>query len=300
MFEQGGAETIIECARMYRSLLLRKADSKLYEIHDVVGPDEYHERVNNNAYTNRMAKLVFETAVDTIDTLKAEYADCYEMLNAKYDLQNLRGVFAESAENMYIPQPNKDKLIEQFDGYFKLEDVYVDEVRSRLLDPKEYWGGAYGVASDTQVLKQADVVAMLGIFSDEYDNEIMKRNLEYYEPRTEHGSSLSACMYSLLACRTNNAEFAYPFFMKSATADLKSGGKQWAGLIYIGGTHPASEGGAWIVTINGFAGVSVKDGKVICNPCLPEKWNRMSFKYKYMNDLYSITVTHTGSEIKKN
>lgn len=299
LFEQGGAETIIECARMYRSLLLRKADSKLYEIHDVVGPDEYHERVNNNAYTNRMAKLVFETAVDTIDTLKDEYAECYETLDAKYDLQNLRGIFAESAENMYIPQPNKDKLIEQFDGYFKLEDVFVDEVRSRLLDPKEYWGGAYGVASDTQVLKQADVVAMLGIFSDEYDNEIMKKNLEYYEPRTEHGSSLSACMYSLLACRTNNAEFAYPFFMKSATADLKTGGKQWAGLIYIGGTHPASEGGAWIVAVNGFAGVSVKDGKVICNPCLPEKWNRMSFKYKYMNDLYSITVTHTGSEIKK-
>lgn len=297
LFEQGGAETVIECARMYRSLLIKRADSELYEIHDVVGPDEYHERVNNNAYTNRMAKLVFETAVSSIDTLQSEYADCYTELDSKYGLQKLREDFVDSAENIYIPQPNEDGVIEQFDGYFGLEDASIDTVRSRILDPKEYWGGAYGVASGTQVLKQADVVAMLGIFSDEYDSEILRKNWEYYEPRTEHGSSLSACMYSLLACRNKNADEAYPFFVKSATADLRTGGKEWAGLVYIGGTHPASEGGAWIVAVKGFAGVSEENGKLVCKPCLPSKWNGMSFKLKFMSKTYRVKVDKSGGEV---
>ena len=97
------------------------------------------------------------------------------------------------------PNVNSEGVIEQFDGYFDMEDCRIAAVRSRLLNPKEYWGGAYGVASHTQVIKQADVVAMLCMLPDMFDTETMRKNLEYYEPRTEHGSSLSACMYSLLS-----------------------------------------------------------------------------------------------------
>ena len=160
-------------------------------------------------------------------------------------------------------------------------------------------GGAYGVASDTQVLKQADVVAMLGIFGKEYDKEILRKNFEYYEPRTEHGSSLSACMYSLLACQIGIAEIAYPFFMKSVGVDLKPGGKEWAGLIYIGGTHPASEGGAWIVAVKGFAGIGIENGKLVCNPCLPEKWKGMKFKLMFMDKLYQIEINKNEGIIKE-
>ena len=121
----------------------------------------------------------------------------------------------------------------------------------------------------------------MSIFRDEYSKEQIKKNWEYYEPRTEHGSSLSACMYSLAACQIGNPEAAYPFFMKSAGVDLRPGGKEWAGLVYIGGTHPASEGGAWIVAVNGFAGISIKDGKLVCEPNLPDKWNGMRFKLMF-------------------
>lgn len=297
VFENGGAEVIIECARMYRSLLVKKADSRFYEIRDVVGPDEYHERVSNNAYTNKMVKLTFETAINAIDTLKKNYKVKYKELDKQYKLKDLKAKFIDSAENIYIKQPDERGLIEQFDGYFGLEDATVDEVRSRLLDPKEYWGGAYGVASDTQVLKQADVVAMLGIFGNEYDDEILKKNFDYYEPRTEHGSSLSACMYSLLACQIGNAEIAYPLFMKSAGVDLRTGGKEWMGLIYIGGTHPASEGGAWIVAVKGFAGIGIENGKLTCNPCLPEKWQGMKFKLMFMDKLYQVEINKNGGNI---
>jgi kojibiose phosphorylase/nigerose phosphorylase len=108
------------------------------------------------------------------------------------------------------------------------------------LHPKEYWGGAYGVASHTQVIKQADVMTMLYLFKDKYTAETVAANYDYYEPRTEHGSSLSACMYALTACLIGRPDAAYPLFLKSAQADLQSGGKEWAGFVYIGGTHPGS------------------------------------------------------------
>ena len=297
ILSQGAMKVIIECAMMYRSLLLKKADSKFYEIHDVVGPDEYHERVNNNAYTNKMVQFVFKTACDMIEKLDNA---SYDELNADYDLEKLSAVFRKSYENIYVPAPDeKTGLIEQFDGYFCLEDTTVDVVRSRLLDPKEYWGGAYGVASDTQVLKQADVVAMLSMFKNDYTTDIMRKNWEYYEPRTEHGSSLSACMYSLLSCYTGTPDDAYPLFMKSASADMHPGGKEWIGLIYIGGTHPASEGGAWIVAMRGFAGIDISSGTLKCNPNLPSKWKKMSFKLIFKDELYRITICEKDAKIEK-
>lgn len=267
VLDEGGCDVIRECAKFYRSLLLKRLDGDTYEIHDVIGPDEYHERVNNNAYTNAMARFVFRTA--------AKYLNDQE--------------YADLTEKIYMPRC-KDGVIEQFDGYFDLEDCSIDEVRGRLLDPKEYWGGAYGVASHTQVIKQADVVAMLAMLPEEFSDETKRVNLKFYEPRTEHGSSLSACMYSMLSCKTGDAEFAYPFFMKSAEADLHSGGKEWAGLVYIGGTHPASEGGAWMVAVFGFAGLEIKDGEITCKPRLPKAWKGMNFKINYKGSVYKIEI----------
>ncbi len=276
ILNEGAMEMVIECAKFYRSLLIKKADREYYEIHDVVGPDEYHERVNNNAYTNRMAKFVFDVALELSDKCPTD--------------SKVKEMLKDSSENILIKEPNANGIIEQFDGYFKLEDASLNTVRSRVINPKEYWGGAYGVAADTQVIKQADVVAMLSMFKNDYTSDIMAKNLKYYEPRTEHGSSLSACMYSLLACYTNNPEIAYPMFMKSAKADLTKGGKEWAGSIYIGGTHPASAGGAWIAAVKGFAGISEENGHLVCRPNLPEKWNGMSFKLMYKGKQYYVEI----------
>jgi len=295
LLDDGGAETIIECALFYRSLLLKKADNDFYEIHEAVGPDEYHERVKNNAYTNKMAQFVLKTACDIIKKIKSEGK---EGKYSQYDLNELEEKFAYYAEKIYIPQPDvKTGLIEQFEGYFKLEDVDIPTLRTRLLDDKEYWGGAYGIASETQVIKQADVITMMSMFRDDYTKEQMQKNWEYYEPRTEHGSSLSACMYSLLACYTGIPEAAYPFFMKSASADLDLPGKLWMGLIYIGGTHPAAAGGAWIVAVEGFAGVKFEENGISVNPVLPKAWKRLKFKVKYQGKNYLIDITPENKKI---
>lgn len=293
----GGLKAVVECAKFYYSLLLKKVSGKFYEIHDVIGPDEYHERVNNNAYTNRMAKFTFRAAADLLKNLNREDDAVRCSIEREYPVEELIQRFEESAERIYLPQPDEKGIIEQFDGYAKLEDATLNEVRSRLLHEKEYWGGAYGVAAETKVIKQADVVTMLNLFSDEYEKETLKENWEYYEPRTEHGSSLSSCMYAMLACKCGMPQEAYPFFLNSAKADLKDGGKEWAGLVYIGGTHPAAAGGAYMTAVEGFGGVHVKNGTVESIPALPEGWNKMKFHLCCRDICYAIEVSKDGTKI---
>lgn len=298
---QGGAEVILECARFYHSLLVRRAGAEQYEIFDVLGPDEYHERVNNNAYTNRMAQLVFRCAAELIPLLREKFPETYRALDAGMHLEEALRDFTDAAEHLFVPAPDpRTGLIEQFDGYFRLEDATPGVLRERLLDPREYWGGANGVASQTQVVKQADVAMMLALFGRDYKEPELRANRDFYEPRTEHGSSLSACMYALLSCRIGEPDAAYPLFLKSASADLNGGGKQWAGTVYIGGNHPAAAGGAWMTVLQGFCGLEVSaDGAPRCRSCLPSGWERVLFYARVRGVLYRFTLTHGETKIER-
>ena len=195
---------------------------------DVIGPDEYHERVYNNAYTNKIALKTMEIALDLWEILaKNAPEQLKEILTESELTMTEKEQFQQFYDELYMPSPNEDGIIEQFDGYFSLEDVSVTTVKERLLNEKEYWGGAYGVAADTQVIKQADVIFMLHLFGEEYTKSEIQKNWQYYEPRTEHGSSLSACIYALVACQFDNQDWAYPYFMKTATVDLTGNTKHW-------------------------------------------------------------------------
>lgn len=298
LLAQGGARTVLECARFYFSLLVQRSTSDKWEIHDVIGPDEYHERVNNNAYTNRMALATIRWAVEAARLLKKTNEAAYGVFCEQTGAEALLPKLQDAANRLYVPAPNAEGVIEQFDGYFALEDASVETVRSRLLDPREYWGGAYGVAAHTRVIKQADVVTMLEFFHNDYSPDVLKANWDYYAPRTEHGSSLSACMYALLSCRCGDPEAAYPFFLKSAKADWDGGGKQWAGLVYIGGTHPAAAGGAWKVLAQGFAGLEVTDKGPAVRPCLPKGWTRVAFRFCVRGKWYRAELTREKGEVK--
>ncbi|MDR3051880.1 MAG: glycoside hydrolase family 65 protein, partial [Oscillospiraceae bacterium] len=264
----------LQCARFYRSRMVRRVDSEVYELRDVIGPDEYHERVDNNAYTNEMARFTLRAALEAADVLKARAPAAYAALDAKIGFAAELACFAEAARRLKR-QEWPDGLIPQFDGYFDLEDASIDAVRGRLQHEKEYWGGANGVAAHTQIIKQADVVTLLYMLGQHYDEQTVRANFGYYAPRTEHGSSLSACMHALVACRLGQLDTAYEFFMKSARADLVGGGKEWAGLVYIGGTHPAASGGAYMTLVNGFLGLTTVDGKPALRPRLPKGWRRV-------------------------
>ncbi len=294
ILKEGAMEVILECARFFLSYLYYSPEHDRYELLDVTGPDEYHERVNNNAFTNKIVFSVFETLQECIDLLKKEDGNFIENLFAKLSFEKDMALMQEVMKKFYLPEPNGNNVIEQFDHYFKLEDASLETVKSRLCDPREYWGGANGVAWNTRIIKQADVVLMLVLFGNDYSDEVKRANLAYYEPRTEHGSSLSNCMYALLSCASGNSEWAYPFFVKTAEIDVTGKSKQFAGGIYIGGTHPAANGGAWMTAIQGFCGFSVSGGNIHCIPRLPEKWNKVIFSVMLNGEHTEVTVTKDG------
>jgi nigerose phosphorylase len=299
ILEEGALEVVLECARFFLSYAYYSPERQRYEILDVTGPDEYHERVNNDAFTNRMVKLCLDTAQEYIARLALSAPGQLDRVMEKIGFNRDMDLLAKMSAALYVPAPGEGSVIEQFDGYHKLEDCSLDDLRSRLLDPKEYWGGANGVASSTSIIKQADVVLMLNLFGGDYAPAAKKANLDFYEPRTEHGSSLSRCMYSLLACETGDSEWAYPFFLKAAEIDITGEGKHYAGLIYIGGTHPAASGGAWMAAIQGFCGLSIEGGSLRVRPRLPAAWTKVSFSATLRGVDYLVEVRKDGYTIAR-
>ncbi len=247
---EGGLETILSCAEFARTYSYYNHIKGRYELLDVIGPDEYHERVNNNAYTNYMFYFTAKEGLALAEEFAKKYPARFKEVLCHLPegiLQNLK----EWTEKLYLLKPNAEGVIEQFDGYFRLEDVRVEEVRSRLRHPNEYWGGSGGVATATRVIKQADLITLFNLYPDRFSEEVRRANYDFYLPYTEHGSSLSRCSYAIAACGIGRREEAYTALLESAEIDLRGGGKQWAGEIYIGGTHPAASGGAWIAATRG-------------------------------------------------
>lgn len=287
-----GAEVILECARFFVSHAYYKPEKDRYEIIDVTGPDEYHERVGNNAFTNAMARYTLDAAVKVAVLLGTRHPDRFRDLLTRLGMHGEIANFRDVRDKLYVPAPDASTMvIEQFDRYLRLEDTTVDVVKSRMIDPGEYLGGANGVASQTQIIKQADVVLMLHLFKDSYSQEVKSANWRFYEPRTEHGSSLSPCVYAIVAADIGDPEWAYDYFMKTATIDLSSHGRQTVGGIYIGGTHPAANGGAWMAAVLGFGGVSF-DGDILrIDPHLPLKWDSLSFPLVVKGQRLSVSIS---------
>ena len=266
----GGFELIYQVAKFYISrATLRNGQ---YHFDDVIGPDEYHERINDNAFTNYGAHYAIECAI-------------------KYGTDDVKEELKPFLKKIYLPQPNEKGIIEQFDGYFALNDVGPNEVKSMVKNEKEYLG-IY--ASQTKTIKQADVVSLLVLFRKQ---EFMKENYEYYLPYTEHGSSLSSSMYSILASKIGKVEEAYQMFRKSSSIDLGTNQKMYAGGIYIGGTHPASNAGAYLSVIFGFAGLSLFEEKPLINQQLPHEIKKIEFKFYFRNKLYQAKIDNKKYEI---
>ncbi len=290
---EGGAEVILECARFYYSYAYFKKEKNRYEILDVIGPDEYHERVNNNAFTNMVVRATFEIASQTAFYLAETHPEAFKALVQKIAIAQELPLFAEAARLLYVPEPNPtDGLIEQFDGYFNLRNVPVEELKSQRIHPDEYLGAGQGLAVPTQVIKQADVVMMLSLFRERYPTAVKRVNWEYYEPRTEHGSSLSACAYAMVAAEFGNLDFAYKYFLKTARLDLDAKYKIYVGTVFMGGSHPAANGGAWMTAVFGFGGVSAGADQVTISPRLYKSWRSLKFKLAYKGDSFDITITH--------
>jgi nigerose phosphorylase len=295
---EGGAEVILECARFYFSYAYFKEEKGRYEILDVVGPDEYHERVNNNAFTNTVARETFVIADRVVTYLRKSHPEALGAIVAKLRIEKELPRFRDAAKRLFVPKPDRRTgVIEQFEGYHRLREANPAELMAARAHPNEYPGAAQGLAVPTQVIKQADVVMMLYLFRQRFSEKVKRANWEYYEPRTEHGSSLSACAYALVAAEFGNLGVAYDYFLRTAKIDILAEYKVYVGTIFTGGSHPAANGGAWMTAVFGFGGVADDGKQLTLHPRLPAGWTRLEFPLATRGAELRVTVTRTTVKV---
>ncbi len=295
-----GAEMLFEIARFLVSYSYFKMDKKRYEILRVLGPDEYHENADNNAFTNVQAAYALEAAQRVYRNLAKGEPEKLREISDKIGLSTEAiKLWKDMAERMYIPEPDEETgLIEQFDGYFQLEDTSPDKLKDRLKDPGEYWGWPNGIAYETQVIKQADVIQLFCLHPDHYSRETIQTNYDYYEPRTQHRSSLSPAVHSIVAARIDRNRQAYSYFLTSCTIDLYNTNPPVSGGTFIGGIHTAACGIAWQMVVFGFAGFRTEEGYIRFEPNMPEVWNSFDFSLIYHNQEIVVHLDHEKLKLR--
>ncbi|MCC3145547.1 glycoside hydrolase family 65 protein [Halanaerobium sp. Z-7514] len=293
-----GAEILFEIARFIHSRVHFNSYKDQYELIRLLGPDEYHENVDNNAFSNYQSQFALKIALYFYFKLQNEKPQELKKIVDKIDLkENEITAWQEIKEKIYLPKPDSEsKLIEQFDGYFDLEDTTAEVLEDRLIDKSEYWGWPNGVAVFTQVIKQADVIQLFTLH-DLFSEDVIAANYDYYEKRTQHGSSLSPSQYAIVAARLGRSEEAYRYFKKSAYIDLKSSNKAVSGGTFIGGVHTAAAGGIWQVLINGFAGMKLKKEGLFFKPNLTEEWEELEWKLIYKQAKLKLKLTQSEFEV---
>ncbi|KXG45023.1 beta-phosphoglucomutase [Tepidibacillus decaturensis] len=280
-----GAEMLFETARLWvdaGDYIKRKGNR--FCINDVTGPDEYTAIVNNNLYTNIMAKDHLEFAYHTAQLLKDKFSNEFKSLAEKINLNDSEiEEWKNAAEKMYLPYD--DEL-----GIHPQDDSFLDKaVWDFANTPQENYPLLLHyhplVIYRYQVLKQADVVLALFLQGDRFNLADKKRDYDYYVPITTHDSSLSPCTYSIMAAEIGYHDKAYEYFMRTARMDLDDINKN-----VKDGIHTASMAGAWLSIFNGFAGVREYEGILRFNPIVPKKWEGYHFKVTFKGRLIDVDI----------
>jgi beta-phosphoglucomutase len=274
-----GAEIILDTARFWMSRVDWNAKRERYEICGVIGADEYHEQVNNNAYTNRLVQWHLEKAIAVYAWLQEKFPGRMSELHSSLHPTPARGLRIEATTTqMYIPKDTKTGLIEQFEGFFQLKDINLNDYEPRDRSIQAVLG--MDETNQTQVLKQPDVLMLLYLLRDtpEVSTEILQKNWDYYAPRTDstYGSSLCPSIHAILASRLGKSIDAYKHFSQAALVDLEDSRGNTAD-----GIHAASAGGVWQAVVFGFAGIQLTENGPVADPQLPPTWTRLKFKLNW-------------------
>jgi kojibiose phosphorylase len=271
---EAGAEILLETARFWASRAQLEDDGR-YHIRGVIGPDEYHDDVDDNAYTNVMAAFNIECALKIARLLKQRQRDRWESLRARLTLDAEEMAHWGEVQARLITGLNPETgLFEQFAGFFSLENIDLKAFTGRTAPMDVVLGPERTRLS--QVVKQADVIMLLILLGHRYEPRIHETNFDYYEPRTGHGSSLSPPAHAVLAARLGRVELAKQLFDETAAIDLDDTMGNAAGGVHIGAL-----GGLWQAAILGFAGLQLENVGIRLEPHLPPSWRRMSFPVQW-------------------
>ena len=253
-------------------------------IRGVIGPDEYHEHIDDNAFTNMMARHTIARALAAAAWLKAQWPGDWVRVAAAVGLDDaeLSG-WPEAAAVIVTGVQSATGLFEQFAGYFALEDIDLVPYAARSVPMDTVLGRDRVQAS--QIVKQADVVGLLALLPDVFPGAAAAANFAYYAPRCSQGSSLSRAMHGVAAARLGLSGEALAYFRQTADIDLAD-----SRVAIDGGIHIAALGGLWMIAVLGFAGVSLHDDVVAIDPRLPPGWTGMRFPIQWHGSRLDIRI----------
>ena len=289
-----GAEIILDTARFWMSRLEWHEKQERYELCGVIGADEYHEQVNNNAFTNRMVQWHLEKAVAVYVWLQHSFPDRAVALAQQLQLTpELLLRWQTAIAQIYIPDDATTGLIEQFEGFFELKDINLSDYEPRDRSMQAVLG--IDETNQRQVLKQPDVLMLLYLMRDvqAISDDVLQKNWDYYAPRTDitYGSSLTPAIHAILAARLGAAD-AYQQFMQAAMVDLDNNrGNTTDGI------HAASAGGVWQAAVFGFGGIELKDNGPVARPHLPATWTRLKFKLHWRGTWHNFDLTPSVAQV---
>ena len=288
---QMGLEVLIGIARFWHQRSTFSKAKNQYVILGVTGPNEYENNVNNNFYTNYIAKWCIEYTIEMLDRTQEETPGDHAQIVQKVQLkQSEVESWSVVASGMYFPYDEEHQVYLQQDGFLDKELVPVSELakESRPINQKWSWDRILR----SPYIKQADTLQGMYFFEAQFTTAELQRHFDFYEPLTVHESSLSPCVHSIQAAKLGRMEQAYDFYLQTSRLDLDDYNKE-----VEEGCHITSMAGTWMSIVEGFGGMRVKEGYLSFEPKIPEQWNSYTFKVNFRARTLKIHVTKEDCHI---
>ncbi|MFZ2286438.1 MAG: family 65 glycosyl hydrolase domain-containing protein [Bacteroidales bacterium] len=287
-----GLEVLIALSRFWAQRCNWSHEKNQYVILGVTGPNEYENNVQNNWYTNTLARWTLKYTTESLEWLSSTSKVRYNSVATRthLDTECELTLWKEIINNIYLPVHNDL-------GIFLQQDGFMDKVQQtvRDLDPAErplnqHW--SWDRILRSVFIKQADVLQGIYFFEDEFDEDAIRRNFDFYEPRCVHESSLSASIHSVLAARLRDTERAYTLYLRTARLDLDDYNRE-----VKDGLHITSMAGTWLAIVEGFGGMRIYNDRVCFNPLIPAAWKSYSFIIRYRNNPLRVEVNGSAVNV---
>jgi maltose phosphorylase len=282
-----GLEVLIAIARFWAQRVNWSAEKEKYVMLGVTGPNEYENNINNNWYSNTIASWCLKFTLEAIGTVRKTDSTRYEEIlkktkfNTEEEIANWQAII----DKMYYPEDKKLGIFLQQDGYLDKEQVLVKDLPASDRPLNQNW--SWDRILRSCFIKQADVLQGLYFFEDDYDLETIRRNYDFYEPRTVHESSLSPCVHAIIAAKLGDLDRAYEFYLRTSRLDLDDYNNDTDD-----GLHITSMAGTWLSIVEGFGGMRIKNNQLHLHPVLPKKWKSYTFKIGFRDALITVKVDH--------
>ena len=281
-----GLEVLIGIARFWHQRANFSKDKNQYVILGVTGPNEYENNVNNNFYTNYIAKWCLEYTHDQIQKVSLKYPSDHKRITEKLKISDAElQSWKKVSDNMYFPFSEEYDVYLQQDGFLDKDLVRVPDLDKSQRPINQKW--SWDRILRSPYIKQADVLQCFYFFEDHFSKEELKNNFEFYESFTVHESSLSPCVHSIQAALLDKMDMAYTFYLRTSRLDLDDYNKE-----VEEGCHITSMAGTWMSIVEGFGGMRIKDDKLHFSPKIPKEWNGYSFKINFRNQILKVAINH--------